>query len=202
MKLQNSKSLIISFLVGFIGLSACFGVAAGASKSQEVSFSHGLRPHLRDSGSPDEIQRIKEEVQTLLECEQEWGNLTKTDMKQIVDHPESGFTARWEKQAYSIWTESEAESNVKAVEKMLAEEGDYRLDNSWKKLSVEVIDWQGVVLEGETVTAQFVQQNRMERARGMRVTPPVQWRAIFERSSDTGQLLISSKLGVDLESGR
>lgn len=202
MKFQNSKSLITAFLAGFLGLSAYFGAALGASNSQEVSFGKGLRPHLSDSGSPDDIQRIKAEVQNLLALEQEWGNLTKTEMNQIVDHPDSGFTARWEKQAYSIWTELEAESNIKAVEQMLAEEGDYRLDNSWKKLSVEVLEWQGVVLEGDTATAQFVQQNRMQRARGERVTPPVQWRAIFKRSADTGQLLISSKVGVDFESGR
>lgn len=203
MRIQNPKSIMVASVLGFVCLSAfLFGAFYLAGTLEQQSTTQGLRPDLADSGSADEIREVKEEILSVLEREQEWGNLTKPDIKQIVERPDSEFTQRWETNAYSIWVQSVAESNIKAVEKMFAQEGDYSLDNSWKKLSVEVVDWQGVVLEGDSVTAQFVQQNRMQRAHGERVTPPVQWRATFKRSSDTGQLLISSKLGIDLENFR
>ena len=200
MKRLASKKTIAIFITGFLILGAGICIALlTAGKTSGWSSAPGLREHLNDSGSADEIRRAKDEILNLLELEQDWGNLTKSEMKQIVENPDSTFTRDWEKLAFNVWVASEAKSNIEAVEKMFAAEGDYRLDNSWDKLTVEVLDWQGVVLEGDSLTAQYVQQNRIERARGLRITPPVQWRTVFERSSDTGQLLISSKLGVDLE---
>lgn len=191
-----------TFVAGFvIGLTVLSGVSAVATgfRFGPLPFSSGISESGADSGSEKEVREVKVAVVNLFQNNMELSNLSQAEQRSIGLEPDNDLGITLRDGLRGIWVKSVADKHFADIVTLYKKENGQGPEFTWDHVQLEVTEWQGVEVNGNIASAQFVSRYVFTRDGHSAPDLETQWKVELERQSPSGGWLLISRKGADLE---
>jgi hypothetical protein len=141
-------------LVGITTIS--FATGNGSQFFVDTKFSHGVLKSREDKGPAKVVVQVQQRVIQIFEADYESGNLKPNIQKLIGKGKDDVALDKLKKDLETIWSPRAAQKNLDGIVRMFDEENGQGLDLTFKTVNYIVDEWQGVQVDGDVATAQFI----------------------------------------------
>lgn len=179
-------------LVGVTTIS--FATGNGSQFLVDTKFSHGVLKSQEDKGSAKVVAQIQQRVVQLFEADYESGNLKPNIQKLIGKGQDDIAFEKLKKDLEAIWTPKAAQENLDGIVRMFDGENGQGLDLTFKNVNYVIDEWQGIQVDGNIATAQFIGHAQITHADSSNELEQEQWVVNLELIGN--KWLMNSRSGV------
>jgi hypothetical protein len=195
---SKHATFVAGLVIGLIVLSGVSAVATGF-RFGPLPFSSGISGSGADSGSENEIRDVKLAVVDLYQNNMELSNLTQAEQQSIGLEPDNDLGITLRNGLRGIWVQSVADKNFADIVMLYKKENGQGPEFTWDHVQLEVTEWQGVEVNDNIASAQFVSRYVFTRDGHSAPDLETQWKVELARQSSSGGWLLISRKGADLE---
>lgn len=182
---------ITGVLVGITSMS--FATSNGFKFLEDTKFSQGLLKPREDKGAEKIVAEIQKRVLVIFEGDYETANLKPNVQKLIGKGQDDLALAKLRRELEAIWTPKAAQENLNGIVRLFDEENGEALDLTFEKVDYIIDEWQGIQVNGNLATAQFIGHAKLTLTDSTKVLEREQWVVKLE--------LVGNKWLMDSRSG-
>jgi hypothetical protein len=193
--INKRKIMLLAVATGaLVGLTTIsFATGNGSQFLEDTKFSHGVLKSREDKGPTKVVAKVQERVVQLFVADYESGNLKPNIQKLIGKGEDDVAFEKLKKDLEDIWTPKAAQDNLEGMVRLFDQEDGQSLDLTFKNVDYIIDEWQGVQVDGNLATVQFVGHAEITRADSTTELEREQWVVNLE--------LIGNKWLMDSRSG-
>lgn len=129
----------------------------------------------------------------------ELSNLTQAEQQSIGLEPDNDLGITLRNGLRDIWVQSVADKNFDEIVTLYKKENGQGPEFTWDHVQLDVTEWQGVEVNDNIASAQFVSRYVFNREGHSAPGLETQWKVELARQSSSGGWFLISRKGTDLE---
>lgn len=193
--ISKHKILLLAAATGaLVGITTIsFATGNGSQFLVDTKFSQGVLKSRDDKGPAKVVAQVQQRIIQIFEADYESGNL-KPNIQKLIGKGQNDIAFdKLKKDLETIWTPRAAKENLDGIVRMFDEENGQGLDLTFKNVNYIVDEWQGIQVDGDMATAQFIGHAKITHADSTNELETEQWVVNLE--------LIGNKWMMDSRSG-